>query len=151
MDLYAVALFVHIVGAVLIFVLLTVEGVGYQAGFSSAVLNRVLGPISAVMIFVPGIYMAATQTGWKAWVVVGLVSYFIIAGLGAYTGVRVMRGHMSEGAARLSWLARIGIAAGVVFDMTVKPDFGVSIVAVVVAVALALATSLVRRRNTAPA
>ena len=48
MDLYSIVLFVHIVGALLLFVLLTVEGVGLRAGFVTASLNRVLGPISAL-------------------------------------------------------------------------------------------------------
>ena len=50
MDLYSIVLFVHIVGALLLFVLLTVEGVGLRAGFPSAAVNRVLGPISALAI-----------------------------------------------------------------------------------------------------
>lgn len=151
MNLYSIALFVHITGAVLIFVLLTVEGVGYRVGYSSAALNRVLGPISALMIFVPGIYMAVTQTGWQPWVVLGLASYLLIASLGAFTGIRVMRGEMSVRTATLSWLARVGIAAGVLFDMTVKPDVVVSIAAILVACGLAMAASLVRRRAAAPA
>ena len=103
------------------------------------------------MIFVPGIYMAVTQTGWQAWVVLGLVSYLVIAALGAFTGIRVMRGQMSVRAATLSWLARVGIAAGVLFDMTVKPDVVFSIAAILVACGLAMAASLVRRRAAAPA
>src|SRR5919109_318545 len=128
MDLYSIALFVHIAGAVLVFVLLTVEGFGPQTG---ARLNRILGPISALAILVPGFYMAA-QTGWHAWTATGLVTYVLIAIAGAYTGINVMRGRMTPSAARVSWLARIGMAAGVLFDMTVKPDTLLSIVAILV-------------------
>ena len=133
MSLYTVALFVHIVGAVLIFVLLAIEGVGIWVGFSAAPINRVLGPISALAILVPGLYMVASGPGWRGWNVVGLVSYGLIAVLGAYTGIALMRGRMSAQAATFSWLARIGLALGVLFDMTIKPDLLVSILAVLVA------------------
>ena len=135
MTLYSIALFAHIAGAVLIFVLLTVEGVGLRSGMAAARLNRVLGPISALLILVPGFYMAA-QTGWYAWTEVGLATYVLIAAVGAYTGISVMRGRMAASAAAVSWLLRIGMAAGVLFDMTVKPDLAASIAAVVVGVAL---------------
>jgi hypothetical protein len=136
MSLYSIALFIHVAGAVLVFVLLTIEGFGPRAG---ANLNRFLGPISAVAVLIPGFYMAS-QTGWHAWTATGLVSYVLIAVVGAYTGVNVMRGRMSATPARVSWLARIGLAAGVLFDMTVKPDALLSVVAVLVCVAVALPT-----------
>lgn len=147
MTLYSIALFVHIVGAVLVFVLLTIEGVGLRVGFSSAAVNRVLGPISALAILVPGFYMVAAGAGWSAWNLVGLVSYAFIAVIGAYTGISVMRGRMSAQAATVSWLARGGLALGVVFDMTVKPNLIVSIAAVAVAVVIGLAAGLVARRE----
>lgn len=147
MNLYSIALFVHIVGAVLVFVLLTIEGVGLRVGFSSAPINRVLGPISAVAILVPGFYMVAAGAGWKAWNLVGLVSYAFIAVLGAYTGISVVRGRMSAHAASVSWMARIGLAVGVVFDMTIKPDLLVSIIAVSAATAAGLAGGLATRRE----
>jgi hypothetical protein len=138
MSLYAIALFVHVVGALLVFVLLTVEGVGLRSGMAAARVSRILGPISALAILIPGFYMAA-QSGWHAWTAVGLASYAVIAGLGAYTGISVARGRMSSRAATTSWLIRMGIALAVVFDMTVKPDLVGSTVAVVVGVAVAMA------------
>ena len=142
MSLYSIALFVHIVGAVLLFVLFTVEAVGLRAGTAAASVSRVMGPIAALAILVPGFYMAA-QTGWHAWTAVGLASYAVIAVAGAYTGVSVMRGRMSIRAATVSLLARIGLALGVLFDMAVKPELVGSIVAVAVAVALSLAVMAV--------
>jgi hypothetical protein len=145
MSLYSIALFVHILGAVLLFVLLTVEAVGLRTGSVAAPVSRILGPISALAILVPGFYMGA-QTGWHAWTAVGLVSYLVIAVVGAYTGVSVMRGRMSTGAAAVSLLVRIGLALGVLFDMSVKPEVAGSIAAVAVAVALALAAVPTARR-----
>jgi hypothetical protein len=141
MSLYAIALFVHVVGAVLVFVLLTVEGVGLRSGMAAASVSRVLGPISALAILIPGFYMAA-QSGWHAWTAVGLASYAVIAGVGAYTGINVARGRLSSRAAATSWLIRTGIALAVVFDMTVKPELVGSTVAVVVGVAVAMAAVL---------
>jgi len=147
MDLYSIVLFVHIVGAVLLFVLLTVEGVGLRAGFPSAAVNRVLGPISALAILFPGIYMMKTQWGWDGWIVVGIAAWFLIAVLGAGTGIGVMRGSLTSRAATVSWLIRVGMALGVVFDMTVKPDLLVSVIAVAAGIAIGAAASLATRRQ----
>ncbi len=149
MDVYSVALFVHIVGAVLLFVLLTIEGVGLRVGFSAAPMNRVLGPISAAAILVPGAYMMWAQVGWTGWVAVGIATYVLIAVVGAITGISVMRGRMSNRAATLSWLVRIGMALAVLFEMTVKPNAVVAAIVVVAGALLGVAASLVRRREVA--
>ncbi|SRR5712692_1480525 len=147
MGLYSVALFVHIVGALLLFVLLTVEGVGLRVGFASAPINQVLGPISALAVLVPGLYMMNVAWGWTGWVAVGIAAWVLIALFGAVTGVSVMRGRMSKTAAALSWSVRVGMALAVVFDMTVKPDLLVAAIAVAVGAVLGAAASLVRRRE----
>src|SRR5690242_3571392 len=152
MDLYSIALFVHIVGAILVFVLLTIEGLGLRLGFDYAQLNRVLGPVSALLVLVPGLYMMAAQWGWAGWIVTGIAAYALIAGVGAYTGISVMRGRMNRRAAVLSWLVRIGTALGVAFVMTVKPSLLLSVAAVLVGAALgAAAGALVQRQVAAPA
>ena len=146
MSLYSIALFVHIVGALSLFALLAIEGVSLRAGLSPRAVQQSLGPVSAAAIVIPGFYMAA-QIGWHGWVAVGLVSYAVIAVLGAYTGINLMRGTMSPRTAAISWLARVGIALGVVFDMTVKPDAVASVIAVVVAMAAGAAVALLVRRE----
>lgn len=144
MSLYSLALFVHIVGALALFALLAIEGVSLRAGLSPRGVQQSLGPISAVAIVVPGFYMAA-QVGWHGWVAVGLASYAVIAVLGAYTGISLMRGRMSTGGAMVSWLARVGVALGVVFDMTVKPDAIVSALVVLAAMAAGAAIGFLTR------
>jgi hypothetical protein len=134
MTLYSIALFLHIVGALSLFALLAIEGVSVRAGTPAGVAVRILGPISLVTIVVPGFYLAS-QVGWQGWVAVGLVSYVVIAALGAYTGISFMRGRMDASTAMVSWLARVGIALGVVFDMTVKPNLVIAAAVVVVALA----------------
>jgi hypothetical protein len=147
MDVYSIALFVHIVGALLLFALLAIEGVGLRAGIPTAQLNRILGPISALAILLPGLYMMKAQWGWAGWIVVGITSWVLIAVVGAFTGISVMRGTMSNRAATVSWLIRIGMALGVVFDMTVKPDLLLSVVSVLVGVIVGVAASLARPRQ----
>ncbi|TMB43233.1 MAG: hypothetical protein E6J53_08900 [Chloroflexi bacterium] len=147
MDPYSIALFVHIVGALLLFVLLTIEGVGLRAGFATAQVNRILGPISALAILIPGIYMVATQVGWKPWIAVSITSWVLIAAGGAYTGISLMRGRMATRTATISWLVRIGMALGVVFDMTVKPDAIVAVIAILAGVVTGAAVGLATRRE----
>ncbi len=145
--LYSLALFGHIVGALLLFVTLTVEGVSYRAGFDAAPVNRIAGPIAALLILVPGFYMMKAQWGWAGWVVVGIATYVLIAAAGAFTGIRLMRGSMDRRAAFLSWLVRVGMALGVVFDMVVKPDLFPSVVAVAAGIALGLGSGLLVGRE----
>src|SRR2546427_2031885 len=106
MSWYSIALFVHIVGALLLFGLLTLEGFTLRTGTTAARLNRVLGPISALAILVPGIYMVVVAAGWTGWAAAGLVTYVLIARIGAYTGISVLPGRMSPRAAPVSWLGR---------------------------------------------
>lgn len=147
MNLYSIALFAHIVGAFLIFVLLTIEGLGLRFGFDYARLNRVLGPVSALLILVPGLYMMAAEWGWAGWIITGIASYVLIAGAGAYTGISVMRGRMNRRTAAVSWLLRIGMALGVAFVMTVKPSLLISVAAVVAGAVLGVAVGVLTRRE----
>src|SRR5438552_18557483 len=136
MNLYSIALFVHIVGALLLFVLLTIEGVSLRAGIPAGQLNRVLGPISGLAILVPGLELVAAGPGWKGWAAVGFTSWVLIAVASAVTGVSLMRGRVSRRTAAMCWTIRVGMALGVGFDMTVKPAAWVATVRVVVALAL---------------
>lgn len=147
MSLYGVALFVHIVGALLLFALLTVEGVGLRTGIAAAPINRVMGPISALAILVPGLYMTVTQWGLKGWIAVSITSWVLIAVGGAITGISVMRGRMGKRTATLSWLARVGMATGVVFDMTLKPAVLVAVLAVLVGVVLGVGAGFATPRR----
>ena len=132
MSLYSFALFLHIVGALSLFALLAIEGVSLQRGVAAARLNRVLGPISAVLILVPGLYMSATSWGWQGWILVSFAAYLLIAVVGAFTGIRLMMGRLDLQVATVSWVVRIGMALGVVFVMTVKPAAFVAATSVVI-------------------
>src|SRR5438094_1006901 len=95
MNLYSIALFVHIVGALLLFVLLTIEGVSLRAGIPAGQLNRVLGPISGLAILVPGLYLVAAGPGCHGWVAVGCTSWVLSAVAIALIGLSLLRGRVS--------------------------------------------------------
>jgi len=145
MSLYSIVLFLHIVGAVLLFVLLTVEGL--RPGTTGARFNRIFGPISALLVLVPGLYLVASSAGWTGWVEVGIATWVFIAVIGAITGISLLRGRMSLRTAAISWSARVGMAVAVVFIMTVKPDLLASSFVVVVGLVAGLAGSLLSGRQ----
>jgi hypothetical protein len=147
MSLYSIALFFHIVGALLVFILLTVEGVALRQGFMAARLNRVLGPISALAILLPGLYMTASQWGWKGWIVVGVAAWVLIAVAGAATGIGLLAGRLNARTAAASWSIRVGMALGVVFIMTVKLDLLLAVIAVVAGAALGAAGAFASMRQ----
>ena len=155
MTLYSIALFVHVLGALLLFVTLTVEGVALrmlhraaatEAALGAAALlrvNRIVGPLSALGVLIPGLYMTATSWGWVAWIVVALVTWVVIAVLGAVNGIRILALERSQAFLTgirnpmfvISWMARVGIALGVVFLMTVKPGAVAAVLAIVISAA----------------
>jgi len=167
MTLYSAALFLHVVGALLLFATLSLEGIGLrqlrraampaQVRESAAIagLNRLVGPASAFLIVVPGLYMTATAWGWVPWILVGLASWAVVGVLGAVNGIRLAAaGRAAAGvervspdlAARLadplllaSWLLRLAIVLGVVFLMTVKPGMAGALLAMASAAAIGAA------------
>jgi hypothetical protein len=167
MTLYSIALFLHVVGALLVFVTLTVEGIALrqlrrattmeaaQAAAASLRLNRIVGPLSALGVLVPGLYMTATTWGWVAWIVVALVAYVAIAVLGAVNGIRIQALERSQALLAgirnpiflISWLTRVGIALGIVFLMTVKPAAAAAVLAMLLAAAVGAALGVARRNE----
>lgn len=171
MNLYPIALFAHVVGALLLFASLTLEGVALRQARRAASaeearsamailrLNRMVGPLSAVGILVPGLFMMATLWGLVIWIAVALAAWGLIAVGGAVNGARMLAlerklaresgGVATATAAQLrdpffptTWLTRLGMALGVVFLMTVKPGAAGSVTAIVIAATVGLAASL---------
>jgi len=169
MSLYSIALFLHTVGAVLLFVTLTVEGIALgqlsgaattEAARGAAAMlrvNRIVGPLSALGVLIPGLYMTATSWGLVAWIVVALVSWLLVAVLGAVNGIRILALERKQALLTgirdplflISWLTRVGLAMGVVFLMTVKPGVVAAVLGILIAASagggLGIALSLVRR------
>ncbi len=172
MTLYRIALFVHVVGALLLFATLTVEGIGLRSlrrattvdqardGGSVVGLTRVVGPFSALAILVPGVYMTASTWGWVAWIIVGLAGWLLIAVLGIVNGIRltaVSRAATEPGLATwerdarpqlrdplfvASWLTRVALALGIVFLMTYRPNLEGALVALAAAGTIGVGASV---------
>jgi hypothetical protein len=171
MTLYSFALFVHIVGSLLLFTAFTAEGIGLfhlrkvttreQARQWEGVvaLARIFGPASVVTILVPGLYMMVTTWGFVSWLAVALFAWFAVAVMGAVNGIRlslVMRrpatdvtviGRLRAREFVVSWMTRLWIALGIVFLMTNKPDLAGALVCVAAAVVVGGSTGLVASRQ----
>jgi hypothetical protein len=145
MTFYALTLFLHIIGAVLLFATLTAEGTSILYGGSAASINRVVGPISALLILVPGVYLVVTTWGWMPWVLVGIAAWVVVAVLGTVSGVRSSRG--GPAASSASWWIRVGLVTGVFFLMTTKPDLVGSLASVLIGAAVGYGISAVARRT----
>ena len=171
MTLYSVVLFIHIVGALLLFAALTVEGLALRllrrartaelasAATSILALNRVIGPASAVAVLGAGLYLTVTSWGLTGWIAVSLLTWLLIAVFGAVNGLRMVGIERSlldvanptagDLAARIhdpwavrSWRVRVAMALGVVFLMTVKPGLAGALITLAVAAVAGVAMSV---------
>jgi hypothetical protein len=171
MTLYAFALFIHIVGSLLLCTAFTAEGIGLlqmrRASSDTAIqqwegvigLGRIFGPASVVTILASGLYMMISSWGWVPWIAVGLFAWVLIAVLGAVNGIRLSltvrqisagalpRTAVQRRAFVISWLTRLSLAVGVVFLMTNKPDLLAALVCVVVAAAIGVAAGVALTRG----
>jgi hypothetical protein len=171
MTLHAFALFIHILGSLLLCTAFTAEGIGLlqlrRATTDSAVrqwegvlgLGRVFGPASVVTILASGLYMMISSWGWVPWIAVGLFSWVLIAMLGAVNGIRLSLTirHLPAGAAPgtglqspsflISWVTRLSIAVGIVFLMTNKPDLLAALLSVLITAAVGVAAGVAMTRR----
>lgn len=171
MTLYAFALFIHIVGSLLLCTAFTAEGIGLlqlrRATTDSAVrqwegvlgLGRVFGPASVVTILASGLYMMISSWGWVPWIAVGLFAWVLIAVLGAVNGIRLSLTirRLPAGAAPgtslqspafvISWVTRLSIAVGIVFLMTNKPDLLAALLSIVIAAAVGVGAGVAMTRR----
>ncbi len=181
MDFDSVVHFLHIVGALGYFAAFglewaslahlrrasTAEEAGQWLGLRTWVQR--LGPVSLVVILPSGFYMMATTVGWAGWIIVALAALVLIAILGAsLTGPRTLAVEKAISVEHgplptalyqrlgspLLWtslLLRTAIALGIVFLMSIKPDWVGSLATIGIAIALGLAGSLpLWRRVRAP-
>lgn len=172
MTYYAIALFLHIVGALGFFTALGLEWVSLLQLRRATTAEQVrqwrhisnnsarLGMPAMVALLISGIYMMATVWGAVAWIIValGAVALMAIPGV-AVSGRRITvigevvaaeQGPISPALQGLLhhpllWMAiqtRLAIAVGIVFLMTVKPGLNGSLLAIGVATLLGLASAL---------
>jgi len=165
MNDYAIALFVHIVGALGLFVALglewtsllllrratTTEQARERMGLASGV-RRVSGASLATLL-ISGFYLTATVWGGVAWIAVALGAMVLMAVLGAALsgprlaaiGRAVETGSLAPLPDPLLWVSiqiRLAVALGIVFLMTFKPDLNGSLLAIALAAVLGLIAAL---------
>jgi hypothetical protein len=165
MNYYAIAVFLHIVGALGLFVALglewtsllllrratTTEQVRERMRIASGV--RGVSGVSLATLLVSGFYMTATVWGGVAWIAVTLGAMVLMAVLGAVLsgprlaamGRAVENGALAPVPHPLLWVSmqiRVAIALGIVFLMTFKPDLNGSLLAIAVAAVLGLVAAL---------
>ena len=162
MTLYPFALFLHIIGSMLLFIAFTVEGVGLfhmrRASTPDQVaqwervlgLARVFGPASVVAILLPGLYMMFTSWGWVPWIAVGLIAWALIAVMGAINGIRLamivrrtsadasLIAHIHAPSFVVSWFTRLALAVSIVFLMTNKPPLAWALLCVAIAAVIGI-------------
>lgn len=128
--------------------------------------RRITGP-SALTLLVTGIYMMVTNWHNQAWAGSGLIGMILIALVGAgVTGRRmktigpavfsgdvggplapVLRERFADPVLRLSAWVRLGLALGIVFNMSVKPATLGAVVVLIVATAAGALVAQVPRRS----
>jgi hypothetical protein len=177
MNIYSTTLFLHIVGALGFFSAFALEWTSLrqvqqamlsdQAGDWMRILTgtRRLGMTSMLISLITGIYM--TVTAWRAvpWTIVALASVVLLIALVlTLTRPRVAalgqalaaeRGTLSQNFYNLahhplleiSLKTRVTIALGIVFLMTAKPGLGGSLLTMVVAAAIGLASAMYMPRH----
>jgi hypothetical protein len=97
MTLYSLALFIHIVGAIGLFIgvsvwlfaamaLRRVQSVGQVRALTSLILpSSVLAIVSILLLGIAGFYMAITVWGERAtWIIVATISFLLLAPFGAF-------------------------------------------------------------------
>lgn len=172
MNNYSIALFLHIVGALGLFVALGLEWTGLRqirsAMLSEQVLGwmgilrsvRKVGFVSMLVTVISGSYMMVRYFGGAPWIIVTLGSLVLIIALAQLlTGPRMMaigRALASEKGALsktfhdlanqpLLWISlqtRVAIALGIVYLKIAKPDLGGSLLTIGIAIVLGLASAL---------
>jgi len=172
MDVNSIVLFLHIVGALGIFVALGLEWSGLRQ-IRNATLplqvrawmgilknTRKMGFASMLTTVITGIYMMVTDVGPVAWIftTIGALALIIVLSV-VLTGPRMaaigqalatekapvsqtFRNLASHPILWISIQTRVAIALGIVFLKTAKPDLGGSLITIGVAAVLGLASAL---------
>ena len=178
MNAESIILFLHIVGAIGIFVALGLEWTGLSHLRNAQAPEQVrvwmgmlkstqgVGFSSMLTTVITGVYMMLTDWGFVPWIYVTIGALILVILLSTLlTRPRIAaigkamfmeKGRISINLPTLanhpllgiSIKLRVAIALGIVFLKTTKPELGGSLLAIVVALALGLTTSLYLPRHT---
>lgn len=178
MDVYSIVVFLHIVGAVGLFLGLGMEGTILSflnradttkqviSLRGSMILLRITFSISTVLLLLSGIYMVIEIWGWMAWVITGLILVIVLSGSGSMTGKKIggvlmslnktdeplpsdFKEKLSLPFLIKSFKIKILLVVGTIFIMTMKPDWVFSIVSIIVAFLIGILVSSITENKTA--
>ena len=172
MSLYAIAIFLHVIGALALFAGLGLEWAGLlnlRRSLTTAQVRdwtkllgavRVVASPAGLVILVSGIYMSATRWGRQAWIGLGLIGLVTMVVLGLVLSARriaslvraipaqdgpippELQHRVTDPVLQVSAWLRTGLGLGVVFLMTVKPTAPVALAALGVSLVVGLAAGL---------
>jgi hypothetical protein len=177
MKAETIILFLHIVGAIGFFIALGLEWTGLSQLQGAQVPEQVriwmgilkstqgLGFSSMLTAVITGIYMMLTEWGFVPWIYVTIGSLLLVILLSMLLTrpqmvaigkamfvekgriIKDLPAFVNHPYLRISINTRVAIALGIVYLKTAKPELGGSLLAIGVAIALGLATSLYLPRH----
>jgi len=165
MNIYSIALFLHVVGVLVLFAALAIEWVGLRQIRSSAhpeqtrawlglITNATrIGFPSMFVTVVTGIYMMVTVWKWTPWLAttIGALILLIVLARAAAPRLKALGQSLDVVNDPLLWISvqtRTAIALGIVFLKITKPNVAGSLVTIGVAIVLGIASALpVTRRQ----
>lgn len=169
---YSIALFLHIVGALVYFIALGLEQASLISMRGAKQVEQVrewlnvyrwlprLGPISMVLILVSGFYMMIVELGWTAWIIGALAAMVLIGVIGGVIGgprlgavgkmaaqesgaiSAALSQRLHDPMLSVSMQVRTAIALGIVFLMVVKPDPVGTLITLVIAILVGLLAAI---------
>jgi len=166
MSTYSIALFLHIVGALVLFATLALEWVSLQQirteRFSEQVRTWMdilkgaskAGFPSMLATVVTGIYMMVAVWGWAPWLVttIGALILMIVLARAAAPRLKALGQSLMAISNPLLWVSvqtRAAIALGIVFLKVAKPDWVGSLLTIGGAVVLGVVSALLMSRRQA--
>jgi hypothetical protein len=177
MDSYVISRFLHILGALGLFMAIGFEWLGVPRLARSATRDDALawlgvtslagriGAVSLALILLPGLYMAGTRWGFTDWPVAALVGMVVMALLGGLLSGRPMAGlgraigaehgplspavleRLRSPALAMSLWTRTTVLLGIVGLMSFKPDLLTSLVVLALALVIGAVLSIAVARR----
>lgn len=176
MSIFAIALFLHIIGALGVSVALGLEWIGLSRIRRATIPEEVrtllglvksttrLGFISMLMTVITGVYMVLAAVGWVAWILVVIGALVLAMAIArAVTAPRMaamghalatekgsvsqtLRSLVNDPMLWMSIQARVTIVLGIIFLKIATPDLGGSLLTISAAIVIGIISALPRLR-----
>jgi len=162
---YKITLFLHIIGAFILFAAMVIEWLSLinfrkttdfgtvKVSVSNYSKSVVIGPIAAILILIPGIYLMTFGWNNANWIIIAFIGMILLAVTGGVmTGKKMkaikkivstenkmspeLRSLLNNNSLILSLKIRSSVFLGIIYLMTVKPDLAGSIITLIVSIIL---------------